>query len=153
MVTEKATVDEQRTFFSASQEQDTLAIADRVKELIAYSDQAIATLQDRSLELQGLSVKSKATREETADLRTDVVRLDHELEEARTDLFRLKAIRRDLTDRLVRLEIENQELTQRQAQVAGATIDGNGDAPWQKCAENNAEPALQTGSYRLHAQR
>ena len=126
MVTEKTTVDEQRTFFSASQEQDNLAIANRVQELKAFSDEEIRILQTRSEELQALSVKSSATREETEERRTDVDRLSHELEEARTDLFRLNAVRRDLTDRLVRLEIENQELASRKAQVEGKTDDYNG---------------------------
>lgn len=126
MDSEKTTVDAQRTFFSASQEQDTLAIATRVQELKAFSDGEIRTLQARSEELQALSVKSLATREETEERRTDVDRLSHELEEARTDLFRLNAIRRDLTDRLVRLEIENQELASRKSQVEGNASDYNG---------------------------
>jgi hypothetical protein len=74
-----------------------------------------------STEVQGLSVKSREIRDETAARRTDVLRLRHELEEARTDLFRLQAVQRDLTDRAVRLEIENQELADRRAQVTGKT--------------------------------
>jgi hypothetical protein len=115
MVTDKTTVDGERTLFSASQQQDAQAIATRGEELLAISNAAMQELSRRSAELQALSVTSLATREETAARRTDVLR--HELEEARTDLFRLKAVRLDLTDRLVRLEIENQELADRQAQL------------------------------------
>jgi hypothetical protein len=119
MDTEKKTVDEQRAFFTASQEQDKLGIETRIQELKAFSDRELDTLQARSKELQDLSVKSIATREETEDRHKDVDRLNHELQEARTDLFRLNVIRQDLTDRLVRLELENQELVSRKAQLDG----------------------------------
>jgi hypothetical protein len=118
MVADKTIVDEQRALFSAGQDQDKIAISNRAEQLKVISDKAIENLQIRSAEVQALSVKSRATREETAARRTDVLRLSNELEEARTDLFRLNAVRRDLTDRLVRLEIENRELADRQAQLA-----------------------------------
>jgi len=123
MTTEKTTADEQATLFAASQEQDTVAIDLRAKQLKAAADQLAVALQGRSEELQNLSVKSKETRDETAARRTDVLRLRLELEEARTDLFRLTAVRRDLLDRLVRLEIENQEIMDRQSQLAGKNAE------------------------------
>jgi len=121
--TAKTTADEQTAVFAASQEQDVLALSQKVEQLTAASNQLAITLQTRSEELQASSVKSREIREETAARRTDVLRLRHELEEARTDLFRLTAVRRDLMDRLVRLEIENHELKDRQAQVSGGTAE------------------------------
>lgn len=126
MVADKAIVDEQRKYFAAAQEQDAIAVANRAQQLKVVSDTAIRTLQERSAEVEGLSVTSRRTRELTAARRTDVLRLRHELEEARTDLFRLNVVRRDLTDRLVRLEVENRELADRQSQIVGQdTPQGN----------------------------
>lgn len=79
-----------------------------------------------SAQSESLSVAARSIRDETADRRTDVLRLRHELDEVRTDLYRLKEIRRDLTDRLVRLQIENQELKDRQDQLSGPSNSPKG---------------------------
>ena len=131
MTAEKSDLDQKTTQISAAQEQDEQAITILVHQLggrpadhpEGASEGAVQQMENFLLtlsgQLQGLSVKSREIRDETAERRTDVLRLRHELEEARTDLFRLSEIRRDLTDRLVRLQIENQELNDRQAQVSG----------------------------------
>ncbi|MFN9718635.1 MAG: hypothetical protein ACK58L_08085 [Planctomycetota bacterium] len=117
-VESKAKMDEEATQFSASQLMDTQAIQQRLTFLNEVSDQKTKILQKRATELGELSEKSRQVRDETEARRTDVVRLQHELEEVRTDIFRLTEIRRDLTDRLIRLEIENSELEARQQQVS-----------------------------------
>ncbi len=118
LVTEKQADDVKTAAFRTSQEQDEAAVMARLKVLMEIVAPKLSkNLQQLSENLQALSVKSKAVREETADRRTDVVRLQHELEEARTDLFRLTTVRRDLTDRLVRLQIDNRGLQDRQSQL------------------------------------
>jgi chromosome segregation ATPase len=89
----------------------------KIEALTAEAAEMAVRLRAKSDQLQGLSVQGRETREETAQRRTDVIRLQHELEEVRTDLYRLTAIRRDLVDRLLRTEIENQELSDRTAQL------------------------------------
>lgn len=117
--------------FRTSQEQDEAAVMARLKVLMEIVAPKLSkNLQQLSENLQALSVKSRAVREETADRRTDVVRLQHELEEARTDLFRLNTVRRDLTDRLVRLQIDNRGLQDRQSQL------NNEDVPPLKYDDN-----------------
>ncbi|MDA1230121.1 MAG: hypothetical protein O2856_05045 [Planctomycetota bacterium] len=113
----KTIVDQEYKVFEASQAQDVEAIADRVTLLQAGSVQMQTTVQAKSDEAQGISVKTLEVREETAARRTDVLRLKHELEEARTDLFRLNEILRHDTDQLLRLELENQALEQRLQQL------------------------------------
>ncbi len=123
LVTEKQANDVKTAGFKTSQEQDEAAVMARLKVLMEIVAPKLSkNLQQLSETLQALSVKSKAVREETADRRTDVVRLQHELEEARTDLFRLNTVRRDLTDRLVRLQIDNRGLQDRRAQLNGEAV-------------------------------
>lgn len=131
MTAEKTDLDQRIALISAAQQQDELAIgvlADALGgrpethkdgPLVGVVQQMETALLEKSGQLQGLTVQSTAIRQETAERRTDVLRLRHELEEVRTDLYRLNEIRRDLTDRLVRLQIENQELGERQKQVQG----------------------------------
>ena len=120
-------MDEEATFFAASQATDTQAIEQRLQFLNQVAEQKTGILKQRALQLEGLSEKSRQVRDETEARRTDVVRLQHELEEVRTDIYRLNSIRRDLTDRLVRLEIENSELDARKQQVSGAVSDSAAD--------------------------
>ena len=105
--------------FRAAQEQDTAAMRAQMAELQTLSGQYTAQLLQKSEELQALAVQSKSIRDETAARRTDVVRLQHELEEARTDLFRLNESIRTLTDQVVRLQLENQSLSDRRNQLQG----------------------------------
>ena len=107
----------QLAVFRASQEQDEAAMKERRRQLEQLSAQLQQVLLQKSQQLQALSVQSKAVRDETAVRRTDVIRLQNELEEARTDLFRLNELKRVLTDRLVRLQIENQALDERREQL------------------------------------
>lgn len=123
----KTKMDEEATFYAASQTTDTLAIEQRLQFLNQVSEQKAAILKQRSTQLEGLSEKSRQVRDETEARRTDVVRLQHELEEVRTDIYRLNAIRRDLTDRLIRLEIENSELEARKKQVSGEVSSSAAD--------------------------
>jgi len=117
MSTETTRLAGEVTKFTANQQIDTEAVKQRIAELKTASDAMVAQVKLKSDELQALSVKSREIREETAERRTDVLRLRHELEELRTDLFRLTAVRRDLTDRVLRLEIENHELLDRITQL------------------------------------
>lgn len=117
MTTEAATLTAQADAFRAKQEQDLAAMTAKIEVLTAEAAELAVRLRVKSDQLQGLSVQGRETREETAQRRTDVIRLQHELEEVRTDLYRLTAIRRDLVDRLLRTEIENQELSDRTAQL------------------------------------
>lgn len=117
MTTETATLTAQADAFRAKQEQDLAAMTAKIEALTAEAAELAVRLREKSDQLQGLSVQGRETREETAQRRTDVIRLQHELEEVRTDLYRLTAIRRDLADRLLRTEIENQELSDRTAQL------------------------------------
>lgn len=89
----------------------------KIAALKSDADTIAKRLLMKSGTLQDLSVKGREIRDETAQRRTDVLRLQHELEEIRTDLYRLTAIRRDLMDRLLRTQIENQELTDRTSQL------------------------------------
>ena len=123
LVIEKQANDASAAAFRTFQEQDEAAVTARLDVLMGdVSPKLSQDLQKLSDQLQGLSVTSRTVREETADRRTDVIRLQHELEEARTDLFRLNTVRRDLTDRLVRLQIENQGLEDRQSQLDGEDV-------------------------------
>lgn len=117
MSTQATALTEQAKVFLAKQTQDLLAMENRITALKAEADAAGKRLLTKSGELQALSVTGRQIREETAQRRTDVVRLEHELEELRTDLFRLTAIRRDLMDRFLRTQIENQELSDRTSQL------------------------------------
>ncbi|MEY3458649.1 MAG: hypothetical protein RL215_1806 [Planctomycetota bacterium] len=103
--------------FRAKQQQDLLAMDNKIAALKSDADTIAKRLLMKSGTLQDLSVKGREIRDETAQRRTDVLRLQHELEEIRTDLYRLTAIRRDLMDRLLRTQIENQELTDRTSQL------------------------------------
>jgi len=122
--TETTALQEQTTFFKATQQQDTEAVQARVALLKVVADQRDVEAKEASASLEALSVKSREIREETAQRRTDVLRLRNELDEMRTDLFRLETIRRDLTDRLLRLQIENGELADRKAQMEGRANAG-----------------------------
>jgi chromosome segregation ATPase len=117
MSTEAAALTEQTKSFLAKQSQDLQAMDNKIAALKADADAVADRLLQKSATLQGLSVKGREIRDETAQRRTDVLRLQHELEELRTDLYRLTSIRRDLTDRLLRTQIENKELADRTAQL------------------------------------
>jgi hypothetical protein len=114
---ETTTLIAQTDAFRAKQQQDLLAMDNKIAALKIDADAIAARLLQKSGDLQDRSVKGREIREETAQRRTDVLRLQHELEEIRTDLYRLTAIRRDLMDRLLRTRIENQELTDRTSQL------------------------------------
>lgn len=121
MATDTKTLQDQVTFFEATQKQDAEAVNARIAQLqqvAAFREQEAKTA---SAALEAQSVKSREIREETALRRTDVLRLRHELDEMRTDFYRLEVIRRDLTDRLLRLQIENGELEARKVQIQGGS--------------------------------
>ncbi|MEY2725018.1 MAG: hypothetical protein RLZZ458_885 [Planctomycetota bacterium] len=117
MSSEATALTEQAKTYLAKQSQDLLAMENRITALKADADAVATSLLEKSAKLQGLSVKGREIRDETAQRRTDVLRLQHELEELRTDLYRLTSIRRDLMDRLLRTQIENQELADRTTQL------------------------------------
>lgn len=119
LATDTKTLQDQLTFFNATQQQDIAAIQARIVQLQQIADAREVEAKEASAALEALSVKSREIREETAERRTDVLRLRNELDEMRTDLFRLEMIQRDLTDRLLRLQIENGELAARKAQIEG----------------------------------
>ncbi len=128
MATDTKTLQDQITFFEATQKQDSDAVNVRIAQLQQVATDREQEAKDASTALEALSVKSREIREETGLRRTDVLRLRHELDEMRTDFYRLEVIRRDLTDRLLRLQIENGELEARKAQIQG----GNNPAVDQK---------------------
>jgi len=109
--------DGQVAAFTASQTMDEKAMQDRITELQQLNAEYEQQLLKKSEELQALSVKSKAIRDETALRRTDVMRLSNELGEARTDVYRLTELKRQLTDLLVRLQIDGNALGERQSQL------------------------------------
>lgn len=119
MATDTKTLQDQVTFFEATQKQDAEAVNARIVQLQQVAVNREQEAKNASAALEALSVKSREIREETALRRTDVLRLRHELDEMRTDFYRLEVIRRDLTDRLLRLQIENGELEARKAQIQG----------------------------------
>ncbi|MBL8819188.1 MAG: hypothetical protein JNL58_24370 [Planctomyces sp.] len=102
-----------------NQATDQAAMRVRIQQLETYAAQVKADVLTKSGQLADISGQSKAVRDETAQRRTDVVRLGHELEEARTDLFRLTELQRTLTDQLLRLQLENQKLEDRKEQLEG----------------------------------
>ncbi|MCA9058003.1 MAG: hypothetical protein KDA85_05870 [Planctomycetaceae bacterium] len=112
--------------FTAHQASDLKAIQDRIAYLERVYDDPnagpnAAPLKARyealSQQLQNLLVESTAVRNETAARRTDVSRLQSELDETRTDYFRLIELEQQLTDELVRLELEFQSLQERRDQL------------------------------------
>ncbi len=117
LVTDAKALQDQVTAYQATQLQDTESLQTRIAQLKVVAEAREVEAKEASAALEDLSVKSRAIREETAERRTDVIRLRNELDEMRTDLFRLETIRRDLTDRLLRLQIENGELADRKAQM------------------------------------
>lgn len=121
MATDTRTLQDQITFFEATQKQDAEAVNARIAQLQQVAEFRDQEAKTASAALEALSVKSREIREETALRRTDVLRLRHELDEMRTDFYRLEVIRRDLTDRLLRLQIENGELEARKAQIQGGS--------------------------------
>ena len=118
---ETETLIAQRTMTETQQAADAEALERRLVKLDSDLTAAENLLLEKSAELQTLSVDSRAIRDETAERRTDVLRLRHELEEIRTDVFRLTGQRRNLTERLLRLEIEIHEVRERSGQLTGST--------------------------------
>lgn len=103
--------------FRASQETDLAATVRRKQMLDQFAAQLQTELQRVSAAEQSLAEQAKQVQLETATRRTDVVRLQNELEEARTDLFRLTELRRELTDELVRLQLDLQGIQDRVDQL------------------------------------
>lgn len=101
----------------AGQKQDTAALDQRVQSLTNTLEEFNRQRLTASARLQTIIVDTTKVRNETAQRREDVQRLQNELEELRTDRFRLEEIRRVLTDRLVRLQIENTALDARLTQI------------------------------------
>ncbi len=105
--------------FDRNQATDRAAMQVRIQQLEQFLAQVKDLVLKRSDQLASLSTDSKIVRDETAQRRTDVVRLGHELDEVRTDLFRLTELQRTLTDQLLRLQLENQMLEDRKQQLQG----------------------------------
>jgi len=101
----------------ASQSVDVAALQARREYIAQLVDNQVKQLLQDSQTLQALSVDTLAVRQETADRREDVTRLQSELEELRTDRYRLAGIQRALTDRLLRLHLENEALQRRLDQM------------------------------------
>lgn len=102
---------------TVQQQQDLEALTTRIETLTTVANGYDQQVKQKSQELQALSVEGKATRDETAQRRQDVVRMRNQLEEIRTDLFRLTELRKTLTDRLLRLQLDMQSLQGRQRQL------------------------------------
>ncbi|MEZ6060380.1 MAG: hypothetical protein R3C19_08470 [Planctomycetaceae bacterium] len=106
---------------TVQQQQDMEALNTRIQTLTGVANGYDQELKQKSQELQALSVEGKATRDETAQRRQDVVRLQNQLEEIRTDLYRLQELRKTLTDRLLRLQLDEQTLQARRQQLQSQT--------------------------------
>ena len=102
---------------TVQQQQDMESLNSRIATLTQVAGNYDQELKQKSQELQALSVQGKATRDETAQRRQDVVRLQSQLEEIRTDLYRLQELQKTLTDRLLRLQLDNQSLQARRQQL------------------------------------
>lgn len=101
----------------AAQSVDVVALKERRDYITQIVENQVKQLLEDSQTVQAMSVDSLAVRQETADRREDVTRLQSELEELRTDRFRLEGIQRVLTDRLLRLHLENEALQRRLDQM------------------------------------
>ena len=108
---------QQLELVKAQQEQDLQAVEQRAAELKTFASQYQQQILQRSADFQGLTVKSRVTRDEVTLRREDVTRLQSELEELRTDHFQLAELQRTLTDRLLRIQLDNQNLLSREQQL------------------------------------
>lgn len=101
----------------AEQQQDVIALTAAIEEKKTLADSYESDVKQISQEFQDLSVQARASRDEAASRRQDVVRLQAELEELRTEHFRLQQIHRTLVDRLLRLRLDCQRLQLREEQM------------------------------------
>ena len=114
-------VTQQFTRIEAEQQQDVIALTAAIEKKKTLADSYESEVKQISLEFQDLSVQARASRDEAASRRQDVVRLQAELEELRTEHFRLQQLHRTLVDRLLRLRLDCQRLQSREEQMQQLT--------------------------------